>query len=273
MLLAIAPARAQPTDPREIQARADCSAGRVQAGVDLLAQMFAESNNPTYIYNQGRCYEQSGKFEEAILHFREFLRKAKDLSPEEKAETNGHITECQAELDKRLAAPPPPAPPPSPPPPSLPPPPPQPARVEPVAPVRPEVVVLPKPGADLVTTVDHPSADSRGASLRTAGIIAGSVGAALVVAGVIFSIETQSIANQVSADDSRNTYDRNKDNEGKLFAALQWVGYGVGAAALATGGVLYYLGYQAAHAPASDSVSLVPVLLPGGTGAVLQGRF
>ena len=51
------------------------------------------------------------------------------------------------------------------------------------------------------------------------------------------------------------------------------MGYGVGAAALAGGGVLYYLGYRAAHAPASDSVSLLPVLLPGGTGAVLQGSF
>jgi hypothetical protein len=135
------------------------------------------------------------------------------------------------------------------------------------------VVVLPKPGGDLVATVDHPSADSRGALPRTAGIVTGAAGAALVVAGVIFSIETQSIANQVSADDRRNTYDRNKDNEGKLFAALQWAGYGVGAAALATGGVLYYLGYRAAHAPARDSVSLVPVLLAGGTGAVLLGRF
>jgi hypothetical protein len=90
---------------------------------------------------------------------------------------------------------------------------------------------------------------------------------------VIFSIETQSIAKQVSSDDARNTYDRNKDDLGKLCATLQWVGYGVGAAALATGGLLYYLGYRAGQTPASDSVSLLPVLLPGGTGAVLQGRF
>ena len=262
MLLAIAPARAQPTDPREIQARADCSAGRVQAGVDLLAQMFAESNDATYIYNQGRCYEQNGKFEEAVLRFREFLRKAKNLSAEEKAEVNGHINDCQAELNKRLASPP------SPPSPRI-----QPVPIEPAAPAKPEVAVLPKPGADVVTTLDHPSGGGGGAGLRTAGIVAGSMGAAFVVAGVIFSIETRSIANQVSSDDARNTYDRNKDDLGKLCATLQWVGYGVGAAALATGGLLYYVGYRAAPAPASDSVSLLPVLLPGVTGAVLQGRF
>jgi tetratricopeptide (TPR) repeat protein len=262
LLLAIAPARAQPADPREIQARADCSAGRVQAGVDALAQMFAESNDATYIYNQGRCYEQNGKFEEAVLRFREFLRKAKSLSAEEKAEVNGHINDCQAELNRRLASPP------SPPSARI-----QPVPIEPVAPAKPEVAVLPKPGADVVTTLDHPSGGSGGAGLRTAGIVTGSLGTALVVAGVIFSIETRSIAKQVSSDDARNTYDRNKDDLGKLCSTLQWVGYGVGAAALATGGVLYYLGYRAAQTPASDSVSLLPVLLPGGSGAVLQGRF
>lgn len=263
MLLAIAPARAQPTDPREIQARADCSAGRVQAGVDLLAQMFAESNDATYIYNQGRCYEQNGKFEEAVLRFREFLRKAKNLSAEEKAEVNGHINDCQAELNKRLASPP------SPPSPRI-----QPVPIEPAAPAKPEVAVLPKPGADVVTTLDHPSGGGGGAGLRTAGIVAGSMGAAFVVAGVIFSIETRSIANQVTTDYNTNhIYDRNKDDLGKLLGQLQWVGYGVGALGLVGGGLLYYFGYQAGHAPASSSVSFMPLLLPGGSGAVLQGRF
>lgn len=262
LLLAIAPARAQPADPREIQARADCSAGRVQAGVDALAQMFAESNDATYIYNQGRCYEQNGKFEEAVLRFREFLRKAKSLSAEEKAEVNGHINDCQAELNRRLASPP------SPPSARI-----QPVPIEPVAPAKPEVAVLPKPGADVVTTLDHPSGGSGGAGLRTAGIVTGSLGAAFVVAGVIFSIETHSTSSGVTSDAALRSYSRTTYNHGKLFEELQWVGYGVGAAALATGGVLYYLGYRTAHSPASGSISLLLMPLPGGTGAVVQGSF
>ena len=94
-----------------------------------------------------------------------------------------------------------------------------------------------------------------------------------MVAGAIFGIMARSIANEVTADDVQHRYDRSKDDRGKLFANLQWVGYGVGAAGLAAGGVLYYLGYRAAHSPASSSVSFLPVLLPGGTGAIVQGSF
>jgi tetratricopeptide (TPR) repeat protein len=246
-LQAIAPAHAQQVDPREIQSRSDCLAGRFQAGADLLARMFAETGNANYIYNQGRCYEQNGKFDEAILRFREFLRTAKGLSAEEKAEVDGHITECQAELDKRLAPPPPLPPPASPPPPS------------------------PATGGDVATTQSRASTDGRG--LRIAGIVSGSVGAAALVIGAIFGISARSIANDVAADDAQHRYDRSKDERGKLFSNLQWVGYGVGVAGIAAGGVLYYLGNRADHAPASGSVSFLPVLSPGGSGAVLQGRF
>jgi hypothetical protein len=247
-LLAITPARAQKADPRESQSRSECLAGRFQAGVDLLAQMFVETGDANYIYNQGRCYEQNGKFSEAILRFREFLRKAKNLSAEDKTEVNGHITDCQAELDKR---------------------PPPPPRSDT------ELVGKPgaKPGPDVVTTLSPPPAEGGGSGLRTAGIVVGSVGAAALVAGVVFSIETRNIANEVTTDYANHKYDRSKDNLGKLFGELQWVGYGVGALGLLGGGVLYYLGHQSGHSTASSAVSFMPVLLPGGSGAVIQGRF
>jgi len=245
-LLTLTPARADQADPRESQAKTDCLAGRYQAGVDLLARLFAETGNATYIYNQGRCYEQNGKCDEAILHFREFLRKAKDLAAEEKAEVNGHIIDCQAmkaEQDSHLT--------------------PQP-RLQP----KPQAVVI-EPAEP--ANPSRPSTD--GSGLRIAGIVAGSLGAAALVAGVIFSIETSSIADELTSDASQFRYDRSRDNQGKLFEKLQWVGYGVGAALVAGGGVLYYLGYRAGHSPESSSVSLLPVLLPGGSGAVVQGRF
>jgi hypothetical protein len=104
--------------------------------------------------------------------------------------------------------------------------------------------------------------------------VAASVGVAALAAGIVFSIETRNIANEVTTDYNTNhKYDRNKDDLGKLLGELQWVGYGVGALGLVGGGLLYYFGYQAGHAPASSSVSFMPVLLPGGSGAVLQGRF
>jgi tetratricopeptide (TPR) repeat protein len=288
-----APARAQQVDPRETQAQIECLAGRYQAGVDLLARMFAETQNANYIYNQGRCYEQNGKLDEAILRFREFLLKAKDLSADVKAEANGHIAACQAMRTERegrapgavpvpppapatVPVPPPPATP-TPPPaaPTLPPAPP-PAAAQPVAPA----TVAPAPTAATAaptpaveTALGQPSSGGRGASLRTVGIVTGSMGAAALIAGVIFSVETHSISNDVTSDAANRSYSRTTADRGKLFADLQWVGYGVGAAALGCGVVLYYLGYRTGQSPASDSVSLAPVLLPGGTGAVVQGSF
>jgi hypothetical protein len=99
------------------------------------------------------------------------------------------------------------------------------------------------------------------------------MGAAALIAGVVFSIETHGISDDVASNAAHRNFSRTTYDRGKLFEELQWVGYGVGAAALAAGGVLYYLGYQAAHSPAPDSVSLLPMLLPGGTGAVVQGSF
>ena len=251
-LLAITPAHAQQADPRESQSRSECLAGRFQAGVDLLAQMFVETGDANYIYNQGRCYEQNGKFSEAILRFREFLRKAKNLSADDKTEVNGHINDCQAELDRRQPQPPPPD-------------------------TGSGAKRVPTTEPEVKTTVSLPPEDGRGSGLRAAGVVAASVGVVAMAAGIVLSIETRSIANQVTTDYNTNntsrTYDRNKDDLGKLLGQLQWVGYGVGAVGLVGGGLLYYFGYQAGHAPVSSSVSFMPVLLPGGSGAVLQGRF
>ena len=273
-VLAGAPARAQAADPRETLSRSECLAGRFQAGVDLLAQMFAETGDVNYIYNQGRCYEQNGKFSEAILRFREFLRKAKDLSAEERAEVNGHIAECKAmKAEQDSPAMPAAAVPVTPPPPAAAPPleAPAPAATSTSAPTA--VTAVPIPAGVVETAPGRPSADNRGASLRTAGIVIGSVGAAALITGVIFSIETHSLSNDVTSDAAQRSFSRTTYDRGQLFEDLQWVGYGVGAAALAGGVVLYYLGYRTAQSSASDSVSLLPVILPGGTGAVVQGSF
>ena len=278
-VLAGAPARAQAADPRETQSRSECLAGRFQAGVDLLAQMFAETGDVNYIYNQGRCYEQNGKFSEAILRFREFLRKAKDLSAEERAEVNGHIAECKAmKTEQDSPAMPATAVPVTPPPPATPPPAapsgeaqPAPSAASTVAP--PATATAPTLAGVVETAPGRPYTDRVGASLRTAGIVIGSVGAAALITGVIFSIETHSLSNDVTSDAAQRSFSRTTYDRGQLFEDLQWVGYGVGAAALAGGVVLYYLGYRTAQSSASDSVSLLPVILPGGTGAVVQGSF
>jgi hypothetical protein len=111
-------------DPREAQAQKDCVAGKPDAGVALLAELYAASGNPDFIYNQGRCYEAASRFVDAINRYGEYLRVAPNLSAEDRADAEKHIQECrvmQARLEMErerkaaaeaatAAAPPPPAP-------------------------------------------------------------------------------------------------------------------------------------------------------------------
>jgi len=101
-------ALAQAQDPREIEARKDCLSGKYQAGTGLLAELFAETGNANFVYNQARCFEQNSKPDEAIQRFREYLRIAGNLSADDKAGVEGHIAECRAmvaEQEQRSSAP------------------------------------------------------------------------------------------------------------------------------------------------------------------------
>ena len=49
--------------------------GDSKKGVEILADLYLNTNDPNYIYNQGRCFEQNGENEKAILRFQEYQRK------------------------------------------------------------------------------------------------------------------------------------------------------------------------------------------------------
>jgi len=86
---------------REAQERAAkkaCLVGDPSKGVEILADLFIDTNDPTYIFNQGRCFEQNRRYEDAIARFREYLLKAKQASPEERADAEKHIADCQSYL-------------------------------------------------------------------------------------------------------------------------------------------------------------------------------
>ena len=121
----------------------------------------------------------------------------------------------------------------------------------------------------MLETQRNAAPSNPGAGLRVAGIVTMSVGAAAAIGGLVLGLQAKSIADEVTKDNTLGTYDRKKDDRGKLFANLQWVGYGVGGAAIVGGALLYYFGYRAAK----PSVAFVPVLAPDHAGAVLEGRF
>jgi hypothetical protein len=94
LLLVPLQARAE-DESREVKAKRACAAGRVEEGVELLAGLYAETGDVNYVYNQGRCYQQNGRVDQALNRFREYLRRATGASTSERAEVQGFIDELE----------------------------------------------------------------------------------------------------------------------------------------------------------------------------------
>jgi hypothetical protein len=82
------------------QARKACLSGDYVKGVSILAELYVDTGDATYLWNQGRCYEQNVRYVEAAERFREYLRKATKLTPKDRAEVNQHIEECETAIAK-----------------------------------------------------------------------------------------------------------------------------------------------------------------------------
>ena len=104
--LAVGAARAVAAgDPRELKAREDFAAGRYQQALDVFAKLYAETLHPTYLRNIGRCYQNMGDADHAIVTFRDYLRKHEAITPEQRAEVEGFIAEMEALKKQRSGAP------------------------------------------------------------------------------------------------------------------------------------------------------------------------
>jgi hypothetical protein len=90
-------------DAKERKARVECAAGNFTEGVRLLAELWVETEDATHLYNQGRCYEQSGQNDLAISRFREYLRKAKKLPSKDVEMVNRRIDRLQLQANNRAA--------------------------------------------------------------------------------------------------------------------------------------------------------------------------
>ena len=87
----------------------------VNGRCQTFAKLYAETLNPIYLRNIGRCQQKLKQPDKAIDAFHDYLIKGgKKISADEKAEINGYIKEMEALRDeqasKQQAAPPPVAP-------------------------------------------------------------------------------------------------------------------------------------------------------------------
>ena len=247
LLLAVRVGHAESIDGKERRARTACLAGDYADGVRLLSELFVATMDATFIYNQGRCFEQNRRYEDAIGRFQEYLRAAKKLTKAERAGAQKHIDDCEEFLasERAEAAPVVPAAPP----------PPAPAAVV-TTPTQPE----PRP---------NPSAprSSPGSVLRTAGILTASVGGAALVAGIVLNYESNSLARDLKKTDG---YTPDRESDRKTYETLGWVGYGASAACIAAGAILYILG---SRSPSDASVAFVPAFAPDYAGGAVKGAF
>lgn len=233
---------------REKAAKKACAMGDAQKGADILTDLLVEFNDPNYIYNQARCYQQNNLFSQAISRFREYLRKAKDISESDRAETERQIADCEQSQAKASPATPPPA-----------------SATFPVPTTHPETaaqtteLVAPKVPSN---PEPSPPAADRGKGLRVAGIIVAAVGVVTVGTGVGLALKSQSL--------STKDYSQSREDERASLKTWGLVSYGVGAAAIATSAVLYVVGWPSD--PASG-VALLPVAAPEGASILLRGRF
>ena len=92
-------------DPRVDEALTACMAGELQKGIRLLAELYTASEDPIWIFNQGRCYHQNAQLTLALSRFKEFLRKSKG-GPDDPdvRDAQKYITEIETELQPNRAA-------------------------------------------------------------------------------------------------------------------------------------------------------------------------
>ncbi len=105
-LCAATPVLAASKQARERTARTACLNGNYTTGVSILSDLFVDTKDATYIFNQGRCFEQNQRYEDAIGRFEEYMRAAEasrsGLAPEDKAAADKHIAKCKELLAEQL---------------------------------------------------------------------------------------------------------------------------------------------------------------------------
>jgi tetratricopeptide (TPR) repeat protein len=232
---------AESKESKDRAAKKACLTGDPAGGVAILTDLYIDTNDPTYLFNQGRCFEQNQRYQEAIGRFREYLVKAKNLPPAEKADTNKHIANCESYLRGTSGE--------------------SPAAQQPARPTQPD-----DPGSAAVVASSAPSGSGRpGSGLRAAGLVTAAVGGAGLVTGLVLNLKVNSMSS-----DLENEYDPSVDSSRKSYKTAGWTAYSAGAALVVGGAVLYYLGWRHGR---TSSVAVLPAVGDGMAGTFVVGAF
>ena len=220
--------------------------------------------DPAFLFNIGQCYRKLGQNQQALNFFQEYLKKASADDPNRR-QVEARIRDIEAEAklqaeEAQAAAAPAPAPEVVQP---------APEGVQPAPPPAPAAVVAPTTAAASVEQAVPVSATPTGSGrgLRIAGMACGAAGLVSVGIGIYYYTRARSLSDSVSNSQSPKASD---DQAGRDAQTMQWVFYGIGAGALATGTVLYLLGWPSKE---SGRTVAAPIMGPGLVGISAQGTF
>ena len=193
-------------------------------GIAILGELYAETRNPTFVFNQGRCYQKNSQLEQARGAFAEYLRIGTGEPPPSVERARGFIKEIDETLARQRANAPKP------------------------------VLVVPvqsRQGGD----------EGHGPALRRASIVLAAVAVVGLGAGVYLSFKVKSVNDSVNQQFANQPYVTDEArldqqiSDGKSYETWQWVGYGLGVAALAA------------------AVTVAPTASSEGVGGVVRMRF
>jgi tetratricopeptide (TPR) repeat protein len=274
--------------------------GKYEEAIKEFEAAYHLKNDPAFLYNLAQSYRLAGNAERALHFYRTYLRYVPKAPKRAEIEDRIQALEQQLATAPKTTTTPPPVgttPPPvgtTPPPVGTTPPPvgttPPPGGTTPPPPdtTGPTVTVTPPPPTTLppppgdtstppppITTTPSGAVDP-GRKFRIAGIATGSAGGALILIGIIQTARASAAAKDI--EDLAlmgKPFDPEIERRGQSAENAQWLCYGIGVLAGATGAALWYYGKRVSAAAETTTwqVSLAPVVAPTGSGATLRITF
>jgi tetratricopeptide (TPR) repeat protein len=247
--------------------------GQFDEAIVHFTKAYEAWQQPEFLYNIAQSYRLARNCKQA-LHFYKRFRSLKDgdtanpLSPKKREEVErfiSQLTDCATKADSSAS-------------------------------VQPDTIVPPEKGAgaqpatpaaaqtESATETDEDDdgdeelspPSSSGRSMKVAGVVTAGAGVGLVITGAVFGMMARNAQSDIEkAVDTGAPYDPELDAAGRRNAKISAITLGVGAAAVVTGGVLYFLGARSAKPASSAEASLriVPTVSAETAGLTLDVRY
>jgi tetratricopeptide (TPR) repeat protein len=251
--------------------------GRFDEAVEHFTKAYEAWPRPEFLYNIAQSYRLARNCKQSLHFYKRFrsLKEADTANPlsakkrEEVERFISQLTECAAKADTT-------------------------ANTQPDTIAQPDKGATPgstaTPAAGVTPTATNPmeaeepetdesedqQPSSSGGGKKVAGIVTAGAGLGLLVTGAVFGMMAKNAQSDVEdAVKNGQPFDPDLDAAGRRNATISKVTLGVGAAAVVTGGVLYFLGARSGKqgTSATARLKIVPTISTETAGLTLDVRY